>query len=102
MGPTNLGENLYVTTTYVQDRADIALDVKSMEDYLLSGRDEMALQVYEGGGNSPVYDVHGQLEDLRALGKFSTDAGDNMIQNPLYEVSVYALQDSNGRYLGKD
>jgi len=100
--PTNLGDDLYVTTTYVQDRANIALDVKTMFDSLSVGREALARIVYREGDNSPIYDENGVKVDLRSLSKFSTDAKYKMTGNPLYLVAVHALRDSKGQYLGQD
>jgi len=100
--PTTLGENLYTTTTQVKDRANIALDVKTMFETLEVGREALARIIYREGENSVVYDRNGTKVDLRSLAKFSTNARDTMKENPLYQIAVYALQDSRGQYLGHD
>lgn len=100
--PTNLGDDLYVSTTNVQDRANIALDVKNIQEALLDGRYALARIIYREGENSPIYDVSGVKVDLRSLAKFSTNASANMKGNPLYQVSVFALRDSEGQYLGHE
>lgn len=99
---TKLGGDLYVSTTNVLDRANIALDVKNMEDALLVGREALATIIYQEGENSPVYDSDGMKTDLRSLAKFSTEANVTMKENPLYQITVYAIRDSNGLYLGED
>lgn len=96
---TNLGQDLYVSTTNVQDQAAIALDVKSMEDALLVGRTALAQIVYEEGENSPIYNSAGVKVDLRSLQQFSTQAKQTMTNNPLYQIAVYALKDAAGMYL---
>lgn len=99
---TNLGDDLYVSTTYVQDRANIALDVKAMQDALMVGREALARIIYKEGENSPIYDENKVKVDLRTLSRFSTDANATMKDNPLYQMAVYALRDSQGLYLGRD
>lgn len=98
--PTNLGDDLYVTTTYVQDRADIALDVKDMLDLLKTGgREDQALLIYQEGRHSDVYDSEGKRVDLRSLGGFASSADTS---NPLYTMAVYALRDQSGMYRNRD
>ncbi|GAX12483.1 hypothetical protein FisN_24Hh058 [Fistulifera solaris] len=98
--PTNLGKGLYVTTTYVQDRAEIGLDVKDMLDLLNTGdREDQALLVYQEGRHSDVYDSEGKRVDLRSLGGFSLSANTS---NPLYTMAVYALRGPNGMYRDRD
>jgi hypothetical protein len=99
---TSLGGELYVSTTNVEDRANIALDVKSMQDALEVGHAGLATIIYREGENSPIYDENGVRTDLRSLSKFSTDAFKTMTKNPLYQVAVYALRDSDGLYLGQN
>ena len=100
--PTNLGVDLYISTTYVQDRANIALDIKGMEDALTSGREDLAEIIYKIGENSNAYDSFGKEVGPRTLSGFSTDAALSMPDNPLYQVTVFALRDNQGRYLGTD
>jgi hypothetical protein len=100
--PTSLGGNLYVSTTNVQDRANIALDIKSMQEALEVGRAGLATIIYREGENSPIYDASGVRVDLRSLSKFSSDAYETMKGNPLYQVAVYALRDAEGLYLGQN
>ena len=100
--PTTLGNDLYVTTTYVQDRANIATDVKNIEEALVDGREALARIIYREGENSPIYDTSGVKIGLRSLAKFSTNASATMKDNPLYHMAVYALQDGDGKYLGQD
>jgi hypothetical protein len=99
---TDLGTNLYVTTTNVQDLANIALDVKAMSDALSVGREALARIIYEEGANSPIYDASGAKVDLRSLEGFSVNASQIMTLNPLYQIAVFALRDTNGMYLGQD
>ena len=90
--PTNLGDNLYVTTTYVQDKANIALDVKDMISALNEGNTELAKLIYKNGKNSEVYDENGRFVSLRSLQSFSTDATLQMSNEPVFNVFQYALQ----------
>jgi len=99
---TKLGDDLYTTTTYVKNLADIALDIKQMEDNLELGRKEPALVIYKDGQNSPIYDKFGIKTDVRAIADFSTNASNTMSNNPIYQVTVFALEDEIGEYLGKD
>ena len=99
--PTNLGEDLYVSTTYVDDRAGIALDIKQMEDMLTTNRKDLAEGIYLEGENSPVYDNLGMEIDIRSVSSFSTKAGNTMRNNPMFQVAVHALQDGLGFYKGK-
>ena len=98
---TNLGDDLYVTTTYVKDRAGIALDVKQMEDTLKVGRQDLAQKIYEEGLNSPIFDELGTEVGLRSMALFSTNALLKMNSNPLFHVAVHALEDENGMFLGR-
>lgn len=100
--PTNLGDSLYVSTTYVQDRANIALDITDMEDALTSGREDLAEIIYKEGKNSGIYDSSGKKLDLRSLSGFSRNSSMTMLNNPLYQVVIFALRDGKGLYLGKD
>lgn len=97
---TNLGNNLYVATTYVQDRSNIALDIKEMGQALSLGYLKVAESIYTDGKNSEIYNKQGIEIGLRALATFSTDASLKMKNNPVYQVAVYALRDENGQYLG--
>jgi hypothetical protein len=98
---TNLGDDLYVTTTYVQDRANIALDIKEMENALTSGNEYLAEIIYDKGENSEIYDSSGKKVGLRTLSGFSANSSTYMTDNPLYQVAVFALRDRNGLYLGE-
>jgi hypothetical protein len=57
--PTNLGDGLYVATTYVQDRADTVLDIKSMERALDNGHSNIAKMMCLEGENSDVFNQYG-------------------------------------------
>lgn len=96
---TNLGNDLYISTTYVQDRADIAIDVKQIAEALSMGKIQTARLIYLEGRNSPVFNAEGKEIDLRTLESFSTNAFQTMIRNPLYHTFVYALGDAKGRFL---
>jgi len=97
--PTNLGNDLYTTTRDVQDLANIAVDVKDMTEELALGNSETALRLYEKGKNSIVYDQLGNMVGKRTLAGYSLNATRT---NPLYTVAVYALQDEDKLFLGRD
>ena len=99
--PTNLGDDLYVSTTFVQDRANIAIDVKEMEEALRDGRQNFAKLIYDEGKNSEIYDENGMTTGHRSLGAFSLEETDNMPDEPLFILFVYALQDDDGLFMGK-
>ncbi|GKY91601.1 hypothetical protein MPSEU_000132000 [Mayamaea pseudoterrestris] len=99
--PTDLGEDLYTTSTYVKDKANIALDIQAMQDALVVGREALAKIIYDEGENSPIFDAQGVAVDLRSFASFSTNASTTMRNNPLYQVTVYALRDSQGLYMGE-
>jgi hypothetical protein len=99
---TNLGDNLYVSTTNVQDRANIALDIEEMEEDLIMGKVASAKLIYKNGKNSVIYDENGVQVNLRSLAAFSTNASETMAANPLFQIFVNALGDEDGNYRGKD
>ncbi|CAB9498002.1 expressed unknown protein [Seminavis robusta] len=100
--PTNLGDDLYVTTTYVQDRANIAIDIKEMEDALKDGRLEFAKLIYAEGKNSDIYDDNGITVGHRSVKAFATTETSEMVEEPLMNLFVYSLQDDSGRFMEKD
>jgi len=100
--PTNLGNDLYVATTYVQDRANIAIDVKEMEDALKDGREDFAKLIYAEGKNSEIYDDNGMTVDHRSVAAFSLTEAEKMVNEPLFNMFVYALQDSSGQFMGRN
>ena len=71
-----------------------------MEDDLEIGRKSTALDIYKEGQNSPIYDDSGIRIDLLPLARLSTDAFSTMVENPIFQTFVYALEDSDGDYLG--
>jgi hypothetical protein len=98
--PTNLGNSLYTTTTYVKNEAGIALDIKQMAEDLEFSTGEFARLIYKNGDNSPIYNTLGQRIGERSLSFFSTNASETMTTNALYKITVHALQDEAGKYLG--
>ena len=100
--PTNLGDDLYVSTTYVQDRANIAIDIKEMEEALRDGRQDFAKLIYSEGKNSEIYDDNGVTIDHRSVAGFSLDESTKMVDEPLFNMFVYALEDESGKFMGKD
>ena len=100
--PTNLGNGLYTTTTYVEDRSKIALDVVAIRDALESDSLELAQIIYRDGENSIIYNDNGIKVGQRSLQKFSTENTVDMANEPLFNIYRYALKDENGLYLGKN
>jgi hypothetical protein len=99
---TDLADDLYVITTDVQDKANIALDIESMREDLSLNRLSAAKSVYSDGQNSKVYDDQGKLVDIQSIASFSTTANVEMKSNPMFQIALYALQDASGMYLGRD
>ena len=97
--PTNLGNGLYISTTYVQDRANIAKDVAELQDALDSKSYEMAKLIYKDGKNSKVYDENGMFKGLRSLKSFSIEDTKDMTDEPLFNFFKYALQNEDGTFL---
>ena len=100
--PTDLADGLYLTTTYVQDRADMALDLLDMEEAMKSNSKDMAKLVYRNGKNSQVFDVNGKLTQLRSLQRFSTEETLDMLDEPLFNLFMYAFQDEEGKFMSRD
>lgn len=90
--PTNLGDNLYVTTTYVQDRANIALDIQDISEALMEGNYELAKLVYKDGKNSQEYDENGKFVRTRSLKAFSIENTGDMFDEPEFNFYLYALK----------
>mmetsp|Transcript_6806 Transcript_6806/g.10716 ORF Transcript_6806/g.10716 Transcript_6806/m.10716 type:complete len:1726 (-) Transcript_6806:104-5281(-) len=90
--PTSLANDLYVTTTYVQDRANIAKDIQDMSEALRAGSNELAKIVYREGKNSEEFDDNGKFVKLRSLKRFSTETTNEMLDEPEFNFYLYALQ----------
>ena len=93
---TDLADGLYVTTTYVQDRANIAKDIAAMKEAMVSNSYDLARLIYRNGENSEVYDANGKFLSLRSLQKFSTEETSEMLDEPLFSFFLYALRDGQG------
>ena len=100
--PTNIGNGIYTTTTYVQDRANIALDVLAIRNALSGGNLVLAKLIYADGQNSDIYNENGIKIGQRTLKSFSTGAPTDMAEEPLYNIFQYALRDDKGQFLGQD
>ena len=96
-----LANGLYTTSTYVQDRALIALDLRDMEKALTDGNSEVAKGIYDGGLNSDIYDKNGKKVGTRSLASFSTSAPLVMAQEPTYIMFKYALEDYRPRTVSR-
>jgi hypothetical protein len=90
--PTSLAGDLYVTTTFVQDWADIALDIKDITEALREGNSQLAQLVYSDGKNSQQFDENGKFVKLRSLKGFSTERTGEMIDEPEFNMYLYALE----------
>jgi hypothetical protein len=100
--PTKLGDNLYVTTTYVEDRAKIALDLKDMSEALNEGSTKLAQLIYTTGKNSEIFDDDGKFSALRNLRDFSTISTLEMVVEPTFNIFQYALQGPDRSFMGRD
>ena len=91
--PTNLADNLYVTTTYVKDRSDIALDLKDISEALSAGNNELAQLIYRKGKNSEEFDANGKFVKIRSLQSLSTKSTNDMLDEPEFNMYMYTLGD---------
>jgi hypothetical protein len=89
--PTNLADNLYVTTTYVKDRANIAIDVKDMSEALSEGNNELAQLLYRKGKSSEEFDENGKFVRTRSLKFFSTESTNGMLDEPEFNMYMHTL-----------
>lgn len=99
--PTDLGDGIYVSSTYVQDRANIAKDISDIQEALSSNSINLAKLVYEDGKNSQIYDENGKFTGLRSLKSFSTEETSEMLDEPLFNIFLYALQNKDGTFMSK-
>jgi hypothetical protein len=88
----NLGDGMYIATTSVQNTASIARDLAEMESALSSGQPNLAKLIYGEGKNSQIFDENGQFLKLRSLRGLSTDATLEMLDEPLFNIFLYAQQ----------
>ena len=100
--PTTLGDGLYKTTTFVKDRANIALDVVAIRRDLDSKLYTEAQLTYKDGSNSDIYNRDGVKIGLRSFSKFSTQDTLKMSAEPYFNIYTYALEDNLGQYHGMD
>lgn len=100
--PTEMGDGVYTTTTYVQDRANIALDVLAIKNALSGGSTDLAKLLYADGENSDIYNENGVKTGQRTLKSFSAVAPTEMADEPLFNIFRYALRDDQGQFLGQD
>jgi len=89
--PTDMADGLYITTTYVNDRANIALDVKDMSEALAEGNIDLARLIYSKGKNSEKFDEDGKFVRTRSLKWFSTKSTEYMNDEPEFNKFMYTL-----------
>ena len=92
-GDPTVGVQVYVPTTDVQQQANLALDIAEMARALLDGLSDEAKLIYEDGKNSVVFDDHGQPIKLRTLRGLSVNATLDMLDDPLFNIFMYAHQE---------
>jgi len=97
---TSLSNGLYVTTTDVVEWANIDIDVKDMAEAISNKNYPMAKDFYLNGFNSRIRDTDGKSIGIRSLGKMSLDI--NMIEEPVFNLYRYALEDDNGSFIADD
>jgi hypothetical protein len=95
--PTNLGNDLYVTTTYVDDRANIAKDISDMMEALNKGEAGLAELIYKEGRNSAVYDENGKFKSSRSLAGFSKDETASMLDDPVFNLFLFGNKSTRRR-----
>eukprot|EP00547_Thalassionema_nitzschioides_P018160 CAMPEP_0194239472 /NCGR_PEP_ID=MMETSP0158-20130606/5916_1 /TAXON_ID=33649 /ORGANISM="Thalassionema nitzschioides, Strain L26-B" /LENGTH=2221 /DNA_ID=CAMNT_0038973949 /DNA_START=97 /DNA_END=6759 /DNA_ORIENTATION=+ len=100
--PSSLSNGLYTTTTYVQDRANIAIDLKDITDALNSGSYDLARILYQKGENSNIYNDKGIRIGERSIASFSVQDSNKMVNEPLFNIYQYALRDNEGKILNND
>jgi len=98
---TNLADGLYLTTTYVQDRADLSLDVRDMDSALVENDPDLAELLYQNGLHSGIFDDDGNKIGQRTLAGLSLKSAKDMKGEPLFNLFLYALKDSEGKFLGQ-
>jgi hypothetical protein len=98
----NLGEGIYIATTFVQDTASIARDLAEVERALSSGQPNLAKLIYSEGKNSQIFDEDGKFLKLRSLRGLSTDATLEMLDEPLFNIFLYAQQSESNIASTKD
>jgi len=100
--PTELADGLYTTTTYVKDRANIALDVVEIRNALEDSSDaNLAKLLYETGSKSEIYNENGIKIGRRSFRSFSTQATLDMTEEPVFNIFMHALSSNDGKYMGK-
>lgn len=99
---TDLPDNLYAISTDVQEKANIALDIKQMIENIKLSRLTSAKTLYTEGENYKVFDASGAVVDIKSIASFSTSAHETMKRNPIFHICTYALQDESGKFMGKD
>ena len=99
---TDLPDNLYSISTKVQEKANIALDIKQMMENIKLNRVQSAKNLYTDGENYKVFDASGEVIGIKSIASFSTSAREVMKGNPIYQICTHALQDESGKFMGQD
>lgn len=90
----------YVATTNVEEWGNIDLDVVNMIEAIQNKNSQMAKDFYSNGFNSHVRDKDGTNIGIRSIGGMSLHV--NMVDEPVFNLYRYVLQDDNGSFLGTD
>ena len=100
---TILSNGLYAATNYVTDRSTISLDIRDIEGKVKINQIDDAIYSYKNGANSATYNALGQMTGKRSISKFSTDAQNIMLKNPIYNHFLFGLADRvQGKRYGKN
>lgn len=90
---TDLSDGLYITTTYVQNKAEIDLDIEFIREQLQNGNIQAARDVYNKGWSSKIMNENGKQVGLRSVASLSLESSSVMGQDPVYNLYRHALRD---------
>jgi len=91
---TSLSGGLYVTSTYVEDRAKIDIDVRDMIISLQNGTYDLARSIYFNGLHSQIWDSNGEnTGSKRSLAQFSLKAKELMSEEPTFNFFRFTFKD---------
>ena len=97
---TDLPDNLYGISTDVQEKANIAIDIKQMLENIKLNRLARTESLYNDGENYEVFDASGEIVGIISIASFSTSARETMKENPIFQIVTHALQDDSGKFMG--